>query len=233
MRQIQRKKLYEEVMAGILDMIKTNAMRPGDKLQSEKELGEIFGVSRIVIREALSALQASGLIEVRHGSGIYVKDVNELLYKADLGFQAGKQHIIDILEFRKGVESEVAYLAAMRSTPEDEEELKGVLDDMLKAVALGGLAAEEDYRFHARLFAASRNPVYAKVFNDIITPSYYDVLKSGHELFSRAFGPRLVVVQEHKAIFDFIVQRDPAAAREAMWEHLDSVEAKLRKLFHL
>jgi GntR family transcriptional repressor for pyruvate dehydrogenase complex len=232
MQQIKRKKLYEEVIAGILDMVKTSALRQGDKIQSEKELSDLFGVSRMVVREALSALQARGFVEVRHGSGIYLKDV-DLLYNMDIQFAAGKQHILNILELRKGVESEVAYLAAIRSDGKDQEKLQATLDDMFQAVSSGGNAAEEDYRFHVTLFAACHNPVYTKVFSDIITPSYYEVLRSSHQVFSQTFGPRLVIVQEHKAIFDHIAGRQPAEARKAMWQHLDSVESKLRKLFHL
>ena len=73
--QIKKRKLYEDVIAGIEEMLQSNNMQPGDRLQSEKELALYFGVSKTAVREALSALQTAGLIEVKHGSGIYVRNV--------------------------------------------------------------------------------------------------------------------------------------------------------------
>ncbi|MDR3564082.1 MAG: FadR/GntR family transcriptional regulator [Negativicutes bacterium] len=233
MQQIKRKKLYEEVMTGIIDMVKTNAMTSGDKIHSEKVLCDLFGVSRMVIREALSALQSRDFVEVRHGSGIYLKEIDDLLYKGDLEFHAGKQQILNILELRRGLESEAAFLAATRSTPQDREELQQILQQMHQAISSGDKAGEEDYRFHSVLMNATHNPVYSKIFSEVITPSYYEVLKAGHHLFSKTFGPRLVIVQEHKLILDSIMAGRPVDARQAMWEHLGGVEAKIRKLFHL
>lgn len=232
MQKITRRKLYEEVVAGVLEMIKRGRLSQGDKIHSEKELSDLFGVSRMVIREALSALQANGILEVRHGSGIYLKNVDEL-FKADLNFLAGKQNILNVLELRKGVESEAAFLAAIRSTEEEQEGLRAILDDMYDEIAKGGGASETDYQFHLHLAQATHNPIYIKVFNEMIAANFYEVLKTSHNLFSRAFGPRLVIVGEHKEILNHIVGRHPGEARRAMWEHLDSVQSKLVTFFNL
>ena len=232
MQQIKRKKLYEMVTVGIIDMIKTNKLKQGDKILSGNELSELFGVSRMVIREALCALQSSGIIEVKHGSGNYLKDVDDL-YKEDLDLQVGKQHILNILEFRKGFEGQVAYLAAERSSKEEQIELATALDKMHQAISLGGNAAAEDYHFHVLLTNATHNPVFLKVFNDIIAANFYEGLKSSHRYFSKIFGPRILIIAEHKEILDCIVNRQPQEAREAMGEHLVNVESKLRKLFHM
>jgi Transcriptional regulators len=231
--QIKRKKLYEEVISGIIGMIKANNMKSGDKLSSEKELGSLFGVSRMVIREALSALQSNGFVEVKHGSGIYLKKIDDLVYNNDLEAYSGKQKIIKIIEFRKGLESEAAYLAALRCTEQDKLYLEENLHKMLQAVSSGQNASEEDYQFHATLMTASHNTFYEKIFNDIIQPSYYDILKSGHSFFAKTIGPRLVVVQEHQEIFEFIKSSRANEARQAMWYHLDSVEVKMRNLLHV
>lgn len=232
MQKITRRKLYEEVVAGVLEMIKRSRLSQGDKIHSEKELSDLFGVSRMVIREALSALQANGILEVRHGSGIYLKNVDDL-FKGDLNFLAGKQNILNILELRKGIEAEAAYLASIRSTADEQESLRKILNDMYEEIATGGGASETDYRFHLQLAQATHNPVYLKVFNETVAANFYEVLKSSHTLFSRAFGPRLVIVGEHKEILNHIVGRRPNEARTAMWEHLDSVQAKLVTFFNL
>ena len=233
MQQIKRRKLYEDVITGILDMVKTDAMKPGDKIHSVEQLSDLFGVSRMVIREALSVLQSNDFVEVKHGSGIYLKNIDRLMYAGDLEIHAGKQQILNLLELRKGLESEAAYLAAIRSSQEERESLRQIIQAMFTAVSSGVYASEEDYQFHAGLIHASHNPAYGKVFDEIIKPNYYEVLKSGHQFFSKTFGPRLVVVQEHERILDLIDARKAAEARRAMWRHLDSVDIKMRKLFHL
>jgi GntR family transcriptional repressor for pyruvate dehydrogenase complex len=230
MEHIKRRKLYEEVTAGIIDIIKTNNMKKGDKIQSSDELCNLFGVSRMVIREALCALQSTGIIEVRHGSGNYLKDVDDL-YREDLDLQTGKEHILNILEFRKGFEGQAVALAAERSSKEEQLELAAVLERMRQEISKGGNAASEDYNFHMHLISATHNPVFAKVFNEIIAANFFEGLKSGHQYFAKIFGPRIRVVEEHELILDYIVKRRPNEAREAMCDHLENVGTKLRRLF--
>ncbi len=232
MQQIKRKKLYEEVTAGIIDIIKTNKMKKGDKIQSSEELCDLFGVSRMVIREALCALQSTDIVEVRHGSGNYLKNVDDL-YKEDPDLQGGKERILYILEFRKGFEGQAVSLAAERSTREEQMELAAVLERMRREISLGGNAASEDYNFHMQLINATHNPVFTKVFNEIIAANFFEGLKSGHQYFSKIFGPRIRVVEEHEVILDYIVKRRPNEAREAMCDHLENVGTKLRKLFKI
>ena len=116
MTQIKKKKLYEEVIIGIEEMLKSNNMQPGDRLQSEKELSLYFGVSKTAVREALSALQTAGLIEVKHGSGIFVRDVNDKLTNPlTMKLLTNRENMLQIMELRKGLEPEGAYLAARRA----------------------------------------------------------------------------------------------------------------------
>ncbi len=230
MSLIKRTKLYEEVVNRMLEMIKTNNMKAGEKLQSEKELASIFGVSRMAIREALSALQSAGVIEVRHGSGIYLRDINDQLTNPiSIKLLAGKENLLNILELRKGLESEAAYLTAIRANQVHVKRLEEILQQMDSEISTGGTAAEEDFKFHRALVRATGNPVFAKVF-DTIGNVFYEGLKSSHEFFSKNLGPRLVVLEEHRLILDYIKQKKPAEAREAMRVHLENVEVKLRGL---
>ncbi|MCL4440752.1 MAG: FadR family transcriptional regulator [Firmicutes bacterium] len=230
MSHIKRTKLYEEVMDRILEMIKSNQMKEGDKLQSEKELASNFGVSRMAIREALSALQSIGLIEVKHGSGIYLRDVNEQLTNPiSIKLLAGKDNLLNILELRKGLETEAAALTATRANTGDIKKLEEILQQMSHDINMGGTAADEDFNFHRALVRATGNPVYAKVF-DTIANVFYEGLKSSHTIFKANLGPRLVVLEEHNLILDCIQRGKPEAAREAMRVHLENVESKLRGL---
>jgi GntR family transcriptional repressor for pyruvate dehydrogenase complex len=231
MKHIKRKKLYEEVTAGIIDIIKTNKMKTGDKLLSGNDLCEQFGVSRMVIREALCALQSSGIIEVRHGSGNYLKNIDDL-YKEDLDIHISKQHILHTLEFRKGFECQAAYLAAERSSKEEQTEMADVLDRMRQAISSGGNAAEEDYLFHSLLTNATHNTVFIRVFNDVISANFFESLKSSHRYFSKVFGPRMLIVDEHMGILNCIINGRAKEASVAMHEHLENVEKKVHRLLH-
>ena len=230
MAHIKRTKLYEEVMARILELVGKDNMNQGDRLPSEKEMCELFGVSRMVIREAICALQSQDLIEVKHGSGIYVKDIKgKILVPISLSLRAGQEQMFNILKLRKGIESEAAYLAASDAKETDFAKLIKVMDAMDKAVDLGE-GAKEDYEFHCALIESTHNDIYVKVFYDIIAKNFFDVTMSSQKNFSDSFGPRLVVIEEHMKIFKHIRNGQPDAARKAMWEHLNSVENKLHKL---
>ncbi|MEW6624428.1 MAG: FadR/GntR family transcriptional regulator [Bacillota bacterium] len=231
MTRIKRPKLYEEVMIRIEEMIKTNQLKEGDRLQSEKELAELFGVSRMAIREALSALQSAGLIEVRHGSGIYLKEINDKLANPiTLRLLTGSENLLNILELRRGLETEGAYLAAGRAEESDLEKIEDVLQKMESELNVGGSAHHEDFKFHCSLIRATHNPVFSKVF-DAIANIFYEGLRSSHEIFTQSLGPRFVVLEEHRKIFDHIKHGEAEAARDAMRVHLGNVEAKLKMQF--
>ncbi|MFZ5753798.1 MAG: FadR/GntR family transcriptional regulator [Bacillota bacterium] len=226
MKSIKRTKLYEEVMLQIEEMIRANGMKEGDRLQSEKELATLFGVSRMAIREALSALQSVGLLEVRHGSGIYIRDINEnLTNPITLKLLTGKENLLNILELRMGLETEAAYLSAIRSGKEDIAKMEDVLEKMSFEVESGGTAANEDFQFHHVLVQSTRNPLFIKVF-ETIANVFHEGLRSSHQIFRASYGPRLVVLEEHRLIYEHIKNREAEAAREAMRKHLDNVKMR-------
>ncbi|MDK2822613.1 MAG: GntR family transcriptional regulator, transcriptional repressor for pyruvate dehydrogenase complex [Clostridia bacterium] len=227
--KIKRNKLYEEVVNRIVEDIKQGEMQVGEKLPSEKELAKNFGVSRMAIREALSVLETAGVVEVKHGLGIFIKDINEeLINPITQSLLCEKDSLLNILELRRGLETEGAYLAAFRATAEDIKELEEILEDMDADVRKGGSAVDEDYKFHTTLIQATGNPIYIKVFNTI-TNIFYDGLKTSHSIIQKRRS-RLVVYNEHKVILDHIKNRQPEEAREAMRVHLKNVEYNLRKL---
>lgn len=231
MGSIERTKLYEKVISAILEMITREQMQRGDKLPSEKEMCEMFGVSRMAMREALSVLQSRDLIEVRHGSGAFLKDINEkLIAPININLRSGREQIFYLAELRKGVESEAAYLAASRAEESDIRNLLQILEDMRQDIYTEEGASKEDYQFHCAVIEAAHNPIYKKVFNDFIADNFFKVLNSSHPIFSRTLGPRLIVIDEHVEIVENIMHHRPEAARLSMWKHIDSVELKLRKI---
>ena len=135
MAQIKKKKLYEEVIVGIQEMLRSNNLQTGDRLQSEKDLAIYFGVSKTAVREALSALQTAGLIEVKHGSGIYVRNVNEKLTNPlTMKLLTNRENLLRILELRKGLETEGVFLAAQRADEVDIARIKECLITMAEEI---------------------------------------------------------------------------------------------------
>lgn len=231
MQKIKRKKLYEEVMSRILNIVKINEMKTGDKLHSEKELSDLFGVSRMVIREALSVLQTNGFIEVRHGSGIYIKNIDLLPYNDNIEAYANRQQILNIMELRKGIESEAAYFAALRKNEKDMEYLQHLLSNMSQIILAGGDACAEDCQFHSKIMTICANPFYVKVFNENIQPNYYAFLKTSHKLLFKTIDYTSMLIKEHQEIFDCINAGQADEARRCMWIHIDNIESKMRTLF--
>ena len=224
--QIKKRKLYEEVIAGIEEMLQSNNMQPGDRLQSEKELAQYFGVSKTAVREALSALQTAGLIEVKHGSGIYVRNVNErltnpltqkLLTNADNMFQ--------ILEVRKGLEAEGAFLAAQRASKTDISKIKGCLISLAEVIDRGESSLQADYQFHDAVMAATHNPAYVKVFDAIVGVFYAGLQSSGMD-----YGQGVNLLEEHRLIYDAVKKHQPEQARHLMRVHLENLENTLNNL---
>jgi GntR family transcriptional regulator, transcriptional repressor for pyruvate dehydrogenase complex len=196
---------------------------PGDKLPIEPVLVEKFGFSRTVIREAIAALRADGLLESRHGVGVFVlgpKQPSETLAL----FTAATDKISDIieeLELRIGIEVEAAGLAALRSSPAQEAEIQAQLDIFAQLVADGESTDEADFHFHMAIASATNN-VRFKTFLAHIGRRIIPRVK-----FRKAMGgidplPNRdrILLAEHAEVVDAILARDPEQARDAMRRHL-------------
>jgi len=225
--QIKRTKLYEVVVENIVESVKKGQIKCGEKIPSEKELAKEYGVSRMAIREALSALESAGVIEVKHGLGIFVKDINEeIMNPITQSLLTEKESLLNILELRIGLETEGAYLAAMRASEEQLQKLESALRLMKEEIARGGTAAIEDFEFHSILIEATGNPIYIKVF-ETIANIFYEGLKTSHNIIKSRLGPRLVIGEEHQIILDHIKSKQPEKARQSMREHLTKVRKTL------
>ncbi|ATW23471.1 FadR/GntR family transcriptional regulator [Candidatus Formimonas warabiya] len=225
---IKRNKLYEEVVEKILEMIKQKEIEEGEKFPTEKELSAMFGVSRMAIREALSALQASGVVEVKHGSGTYLKNINDDVIIKPIAREliAQKDNLLDLFELRRGIETEAASLAAVRASDEQISKLKEVLAQTRKALSEGKMLVSEDFEFHFAIVEATNNNTFIKVYNTIAN-SFYEGLSSTHEILQQRLGPRVVVLSEHEEILKYIEKKEPELARRETRKHLDNAYARL------
>lgn len=223
--------LAHELVDGLGTQIRTQALRPGDKLPTESEIMQAWGVSRTVVREALSRLQAAGLVETRHGIGTFV-----LAARPASGFGIDPAEIptavdvMAVLELRISLEMESAGLAAQRRNAEQLAAIRAALDALEANAGGEGDNVSLDLRFHLAIAAATGNRYFADIMAHL-----------GATLIPRARinSPRLAmedlpqylrrVNREHEEIFEAIARRDAEAARAAMRLHLTNSRERLRR----
>src|SRR5579875_1641754 len=162
LQPVRRSRLYEQVVERLRRHIDVEGLRPGDRLLSEREMAERLGVSRTSVRQALTALEVMGLVEIRHGDGVFLTHPPEVVLPP-LATALADEHeqLPAVMEVRQAIEAQTARLAARRRTAEDLETLEGALDRMARAIEAGEDPADADSDFHDGIVAAARNPLLA------------------------------------------------------------------------
>ncbi|MTH53392.1 FCD domain-containing protein [Bacillus mangrovi] len=230
-KQIKPKKIYEEVAEAILDTIKKGEIKPGEKLNSVQQLAEDFHVGRSAIREALSALRAMGIIEMRQGEGTYVKEFDPHSISGSLfsSILMNRESIAHLLEVRKILEAGIAASAAKNRTEEDIEELNRILLEMKGTIGNEELGEKADFDFHMAIARASRNPMLMGLMNNV-SEMMLNTMRETRRiwLYSKQTTSKRLY-QEHVKIFEAISAKDEAKAQELMMNHLANVEEVLMK----
>jgi GntR family transcriptional repressor for pyruvate dehydrogenase complex len=214
-------RLSDKVAEMMLDTILSKRLAVGDRLPSERELGEQFGVSRTVVREAVRELVAKGVIEVRSGSGLRVAavDASAVSESMSLFLRGGAVDFEKVHEVRRVLEAHIAGLAAERAGPEDVAALRVVHERMQAGSGDVEEAARDDLEFHRVIARATHNELYL-VLLDSIGGSQIDIRRA-----NLASGSAPATLEQHAQVLDRIAAHDPEGAREAMAEHLDGVSA--------
>lgn len=223
---VRKTKLYEEVVKQIERLILEGGLKPGDKLPPERELSEMFQVSRSSVRDAIRTLELTGLVEPRQGEGTVVCDLsgdslagplsNVLVHKREL--------VGELLDVRKMIEPPLAARAATHASPEDIAYLEDILRRQKEKVLRGELAIEEDSEFHYTIAMASKNSVVMKVLDVLM-----DLLRKSRERSLQVEGRLQKSLAGHRRIFGAIKRRDAAAAEAAMRQHLKEIEEIILK----
>ncbi len=220
-----------ELVDSLGDRIRDGRIAPGDKLPTEAAIMEEFGVSRTVVREAISKLQASGLVETRHGIGTFVVGMGDSAAFRIAPEQIATLHdVIAVLELRIGVETEAAALAAARRTERNLVDMRSALDAFAAALAEGRDAVGPDFQFHLEVARATQNPHYAELMGTLgamIIPRAR--LGAGGAVDEAQRSYLLRANAEHENIFDAISNRDSDAARAAMRTHLANSRERRRR----
>jgi len=226
-QRIEAEKLSHSVVRQIEQLILRGVLRPGERLPSERELSERLGVSRPSLREAVAELQERGLLATRAGAGIYVADVLGSAFSPALIrlFASHREAVFDYIAFRRDLESIAAERAAQHGSDTDLKVIDTLFQKMEAAHKKRDPTdeAELDAQFHLAIIEASHNVILLHMMR-----SCFDLLREGvffnRQMMFKQRATRDLLLDHHRAINDAIQNRDPAAARAGVIEHLSYVE---------
>jgi GntR family transcriptional repressor for pyruvate dehydrogenase complex len=224
----RERRLSDKVADMMLETILSDRLKVGDRLPSERELGEQFGVSRTVVREAVRALVTKGVIDVRSGSGLRVAavDANAVSESMSLFLRGGTLDFENVHEVRTLLEVHLAGLAAERATEEEVGLLRDIHERMRRETADVEAAARDDLEFHRAIARATHNDLFLLLM-DSIGSSLIDIRRE-----NLGSGSAPMTLSQHEAILERIAVHDPEGARTAMHAHLESVASFWREHPH-
>jgi len=219
--------LSEQVTAYLNEEIQKGLLKPGQRLPSETNLAEQFGVSRTVIREAFASLKHDGLLESKHGIGAVVAESgNHRVFRLEGLENANSGEISQLFELRAILEGDAARLAAKRRSDQDVYRLKQCLEAMAEAVREGRDGSGPDADFHQLIAKASGNP-YLRAFMRFLNDKLKNLIRKARDHSSLQPGLPALVQQEHVAIFEAIAEQDSKKARRAALTHLENAARRL------
>ena len=218
-KAIRQERLYLKVSEQLSAHIDSGSVAPGERLPSERDLAEQFGVSRPTIREAMIALELAGRVEIRSGSGVYVRDLGKTETAALPDDAPGP---LELLEARYYIESDAAALAAERAGDAEIEAMEQAFQAMKLENRTPDSQEEADERFHMLIAKASGNSALHAAIQQLwqirrtsaMSVFFHDKLRE------RGIKP---IIRDHRAILDAIRKRDGDAARKTMQKHLQDV----------
>ena len=219
---LRRDRLYEQVADRVQALMFDEPLSPGDRLPSERELAERMGVSRTVVREATRVLSARGLVEIKAGSGTYVKELTSGVASSHIGMLLNRRYrperaFEDLERVRSALEVEIAAVAAENA---DTESI-AAMEDMIELMDVDIISIEEfveyDVGFHDALVAATKNEVFALMLAPI-TDLLADLRRELYEYDAEA--SKNGALKHHRLILARVTEGDVDGARNAMRDHL-------------
>jgi DNA-binding FadR family transcriptional regulator len=220
--------LGSQIANKLLNKIRSDGLTPGTRLPSEQAMATHFGVSRVVLREAIAQLKADGLLTTRKGSGTFVSKV--ALPQAAQGdplLERSVESLLNLIEVRRGLESETAALAAARHTPGHLAKIEHAFRRIDEAMAGGSDGVEEDVQFHLAIAAATGNPYWVK-FGEMFAQQIRLAIKVTRANEGLRADFEIQVREEHEKILSAIASGDPERARLAASEHMQCVARRVR-----
>lgn len=219
--------LADQVTENLKTRIHANEFA-GSQLPSEQAMAEGFGVSRTVIREAVSRLKAEGLIDTRQGRGAFIRtDRLDVPFRIDLNSADLLGSLLHIIELRRGLDAEIAYLAATRRKREQMAAIRRALADIDKASKAGRDAAAEDLAFHLSIARATGNPLFLELLR-FLNQFLYIAIRVTRANEDRRLEYSEQTRVEHIAIASAIERQDPEAAAIAAKTHMINAAVRIK-----
>ena len=225
-------KLSRGLFEQLAEQIKSGRLEPGARLPTEQALTRAARVSRTVVREAVAALRAEGLVITRQGVGAFVSaEPQRAPFRIEPERMQTLGDILNVMELRLGVEIESAGIAAERASKPQIKAIGAALDAIERAAAAGKAAVDEDLGFHRCIAEATGNTEFSRFLQFIGRHLIPRRTVSG--LPERMGGQQAylaLIQEEHRRIYQAIERRDPRGAREAMRRHLTRSLERYRRL---
>ena len=214
---IERIHIADAVFEQLKLLILNGEWKSGQKLPSENDLKDLFGVSRVSIRESLERLKCLGLVETRHGSGSYIREFNQEPPFSSIFpiFLSSEKDVIEILEFRSAIECAAAPLACLKAEPKDIDKLRRLSQKMEDSARDPGEAARYDLEFHLLIVKLSGNRYFYQVeqiLKDILSTNFLKVINT--------IGPDVAFLYHNKLLSAFEA-KDCERAFQFMKKHID------------
>lgn len=224
---VRSRRVYEQIAEQVQDLIRSDALRPGDRIPAERELATMLGVSRPSVREAMIALEAAGFIEVRTGDGTYVRELpgSQPLMPWSKDGDPGPGPL-EQFQARRLIEPDLAMKAALMATDQEIAELDRLVSEMAQVYpTLGDFDDKLGHRFHTSLARCARNGILAQLVEHL-----WDLRDSEMWLHLRrrvvTSQNRSRAVEDRRRIVAAVRQRDPSGARAAMIALLERAEQR-------
>ncbi|KQO59813.1 FadR/GntR family transcriptional regulator [Curtobacterium sp. Leaf261] len=208
----------------LVELLTGGELAPGSRLPSERILAEQLGVGRSAVREALAALEILGIVQIRPGSGTYLRGGTSELLPTTLswGLMLAANRTRELLEVRSALERSAVRLAAERATDTELARLGEYLERQADNLDDADAFIDADVRFHVQIARIAGNEVLADLLQ-----SLRSMLGVWADRGVRTWAASAVAYEEHRRVYDAMLRREPAAAEAEMHEHMDSASARI------
>ena len=230
---IKTKRLYEEIVEQIKQLITEGRLKPGDRLLAERELADQFQVSRASVREAIRTLEMLGVIDIRPGEGTFVRgtETDDIIRPLAMFLAVERSSLLDMFEMRRIFETATARLAAERATEEELDHIAAMLDKMRERLNVLDPEKGEEYdaAFHYAVAESTHNSLLTKLFKTVSEEFAKANSVARRQLYHDNIQNAQKIIDQHNEILEAIRSRSPKKASEAMLAHLIFAEDELRK----
>lgn len=228
--------LYQDVLEKIEQMISTGVYKPGDRLPSERDLAETFGVSRVPVREAIKILEYAEVLKIVPGDGVYLRSSPKTIPNISniSSWDITADLLMDLFEMRCVLESSACYFAAQRRTDEDILRLQNIIDETRKKrLELstydegGNEGIYEDlkrisHKFHTTMIEAAHNTVLNSIYKNL-----YEALEISKTLTISQADYTFNGILAHEYLLQKVIEQKADEARNAMLQHLEDARQKV------